>query len=315
MKVVVSTWFYSSPTGERIDYPQLGENSDEWSFKKCYWDCIVSFFYSAHHFCVNTEEIQYELVFFTNADLPLEYDFSLQDFFNKLGVKVVNFVPKHLPMDERFVRFNSQFVMVDILDAASQTVSVDDVFLIFDGDCVFVKEISISKLMELKSIGVQFIKNSWPSDAVSNGISNKLFNDTCKALTFDGLSDIEYWAGGEYFGLSGICLSLFNKQASKLYEDNLLMENPLLTEEQLFTLLFSMINDGKFSEASSIIDRVWTQPNYRTTNYQKHSELSVLHLPAEKRSGFNKYASMIGTAEIGDLELSYIGVKNIFSLD
>jgi hypothetical protein len=314
MKVIISTWFYSSPKGEKINYPQLGSDSDEWAFQKCYWDCIVSFFHSAKKNATDIS-IQYEFWFFTNKELPDAYDFSLNEYFEKNGVKVIFFEPFHIPIDPKFAQFNSQFVMIDIFKSAEKYIEKGDCFLIFDSDCIFVKDLPCNKLVELDKIGLQFIKNSWVGEAISNGISNKDFNTSSGEIISSDILCIDYWAGGEYFGLNSNNLIKFNEIADLYYQKNLFLEKPLMTEEQLFTLIFYIINAGVFSEASPFIDRIWTQPNYRTTNYSLHSNLSVLHLPAEKRSGFKKYAEMIIANEINELEISYSALKNIFSLD
>ena len=314
-KEIITTWFYSSPKGEKIKYPQIGTNSDDWEFQKHYWNCIVTFFTSAKIQLEKNNNRSYEFILFINEDLPKKYELDLDEFFLKIGVRIVKFKPTHIPNNDKFTEFKSQFVMIDILKIAENFLDDDDLFLILDSDCLFINNIPAESLLELKIKGLQFIKNKWKGKDISNGLTNIKYNEISEILIGKSIKPIEYWAGGEYFGFTKQYLCEFNKVAESLYAKNIGLQEPLLTEEQLFTLIIYKILNGEFSEASNFIRRVWTKEAYRTTDRTIDQNLSILHLPAEKGSGFKKYSELVISGQINSLIHGYDDLKEIFSLD
>jgi len=318
MNVYISTWFYESPEGERIDYPGVGNHSDTWSFQKIYWNCIYTFFETATAHCISNNEINFKFLLFLNKDLPSKsnYDdehFDPAEFLMRKNVEIINYFPEHIPSADVYSQFRTQFVMIDILEKIEKKLGDQDVFIILDSDCIFINKIPEISLVELKTIGVQYIKNSWVGDNVSNGMSNQLFNETANNLLKVDNKLINYFCGGEYFGFNKSILSKFNEEVDLLYSKNSTIPNPLKTEEQLFTVAINFIMNEKFSDAAKFIKRVWTHDGFRTTD-KSDQYLSILHLPAEKNKGFKLFCENY-IFNKNNLEFNFLNLKHLFHLE
>lgn len=319
MNIFLSTWFYSSPLGENIYYPGVGSNSDSWDFQKIYWNCIYTFFES-HSIHTKNSEFSFRNILFLNQDPPTKdlypvNDFDPKNFFERNKIEIIKFNPAHVPSAEDLETFRTQFVMIDIMKEMENVMKDDDLFLILDSDCLFIKEIPSSAIHELKEVGIQYMKNGWGSSDVSNGLTNNEFNKIIRQLNPSQKEELNYFSGGEFFGFNKKMLVKFNALASSLYDKNFMNKSPLQTEEQLFTLILDLIGNHQYSDASVFIKRVWTdQATFRTAN-ELDKNLSVLHLPAEKNRGFHKFAhDFIFGSNPQKTSSSYDEMKPLFNL-
>jgi len=294
MNIYISTWFYESPKGENVYYPGVGDKSDTWDFQKIYWNCIYSFFKTARQHCKSADNINFKFLLFLNGDIPNKglygNGFEPEKFFSDNDVDLIKFDPKHIPSDDGLKTFRTQFVMIDILKKMQFLMNPDDLFLILDSDCIFVKPIPVESFDDLAVRGIQFIPNSWSESDVSNGLNNRQFNEIGEKLSPEIHKKINYFCGGEYFGFSFDKLVEFNKRVEDLYAANFCLDFQLQTEEQLFTLCLNLMRDRDFSDASKFIRRVWTDAEKFRNAQECDDCLSVLHLPAEKNKGFYKFS-------------------------
>jgi hypothetical protein len=318
MNVYIATWFYSSPPGEKIDYPGVGINSDGWDFQSIYWNCIYSFFFSADKCCIPKENIEYKFLLFINGEVPdanlYGNAFNPHDFMVQKNVKIIKFSPEHVPQSQKLKQFRSQFVLIDILSRAQQEIGYDDVLIVLDSDCFFINPIPLNSLLELKTKGLQSYRHDWPDEYVANGLSCIEFNRIVEKLAPQSNCSINYWCGGEYFGFNYDVLKRFNLIAGDLFSRNFELDKPLITEEHLFTMIFLLLSEGKESLANSFIRRIWTGKNYNNVS-SSDEQLSIVHLPAEKVDGFKKFAhDNILSNSLKSVKTDYNAVKSYFNL-
>ena len=189
--------------------------------------------------------------------------------------------------------------------------SSNDVLIVCDSDCLFLNNIPEKFIYELRRVGLQFIKNNWHGESKIHGITNTKFNEMAGDL-LGYKSNINYFCGGEYLGFNREMLKKFNSQVKKIYEKNFISADPLKIEELLFTVVVDNLIQDQFSDSSKFIKRVWTRENHNTS-VSSDSELSILHLPAEKNRGFRLfYEKFIINNQ--DLNIDYSTVKNLFGL-
>jgi len=322
-KVWISSWFYSAPDGEKIYYPGVGSDSDTWDYKNIYWNCLYSFYESAVKHCISNSRYEFEFIFFVNDSLPddslYKNGFSPIKFFNDRKIRIVKYDPLHVNNTDSLRMFGTtQFALIDIFDIASKLIDNDDLFMIFDSDCIFVKSIPEISYEELSLCGTQILKNHWSPDEVLNGaITNKEFNAIASKFINDLDGPINHYVGGEFFGFKGGKLQDFLSTVKRFYQINSELGSPLNTEEQLFTAVISDMYSTGCSESSTYMRRIWTDAEKFRNAMPSDSELSILHLPAEKKKGFQLFAeNYIFSAPLNTGHLiSYAEIKSLFNLE
>lgn len=76
---IISTWFYTSPIGEKIGYAQMKQKSDSKAFHTVYWKNICCFFSMAHK-----SNPDARLLLFVNTPPPIQIGkLNLLDFLEQ----------------------------------------------------------------------------------------------------------------------------------------------------------------------------------------------------------------------------------------
>jgi len=94
--------------------------------------------------------------------------------------------------------------------------------------------------------------------------------------------------------MCGRNIKQFSLLCNSLYEANVELsknsQEHLETEEQIFSTAYRLFADFRFS---NYIERIWTDANkYRTVNGSENL-LTFLHIPSEKRGGFQNLFNLI----------------------
>ena len=292
--MILATWFYSSPLGENFSYPSVGNNSSDESFQTCYFKCVIDFFASSY---VNNIELlnsgSLRHIFYCNK-IPSYVDAcSFYILMRILRVEIRDFKPVKIPKfsKELDLVFGSVFSQLDVLEALALDIDDNDFVYLLDNDVIVNKSLKYRQDDYLNNPVVlkqqsgdlkQFIQGNSLSSLML--ISEKITrNINLKAYR----SYVH--TGGELVAMSGASLKKFSDMCNLIYkENNLLQSNSedfYQTEEQIFSCAYTCFQSIYFC---NYINRIWTDASkYRTVDGSEN-ELTFLHIPSEKRSGFQK---------------------------
>lgn len=157
----LATWFYSSPSGQKIYYPGVGSNSDEWAFQKTYWHCILTCMDRLA--CIYRGDPSIRLVVFLSEKAPFEairFQLDLESFLRLRQISIVYFTPQ-FPLPSSQDKFLTQFYIYDVLDAASKFLNSQDTLTLLDSDILPLNTISAEYFTKVIEKGCAFYPIKW----------------------------------------------------------------------------------------------------------------------------------------------------------
>jgi hypothetical protein len=232
-------------------------------------------------------------LFFTNTRvLPVLAGKSAEKILNELGVKVIKTDFKYKTPLGYYKAWQNQFYEFSILEhIASNYQNPNDMFLILDSDCLFLKSAAEIFSRARSAGGFLSYEMMYPENYAVNGISRTDMKSIYEDLLKHEIKEVPAYHAGEFF-LSSQSL------IKKLFADFLLLW-PLLLEkneknekklnEEAHTLSFLYFkNDLMAGGANAFIKRIWTNPVFYRNVSSTDAELTIWHLPAEKTYGLPK---------------------------
>lgn len=289
----ICTWFYEEKIGEESKYPQINLKSSSKDFKSIYWKCIVDFFITSLKY---NKKSNHE--FFTNVEfdnLPIVDNIDLKDFFTKNNIKVNNIKLTYETPKGYYGTWRNQFYIFDILNYINNRKDENMNYMILDSDCIWIKGIDKNILELIDENEVLTYKIPYKEDHIINGLNRMDMKEIFEELEDRKIEYIPYYFGGEIFvankkGIKDIC-NLVNDIWDDMMIRNKKNKKKFNEEAHLLSYLYYKLK-YKPNTLNGIIRRIWTYPFHYNSNKNDIS-LYILHMPSEKKYGFNYMFSKI----------------------
>ena len=286
------TWFYAEKKEDESFYPSVGGNTSSPEFHEVYWKCVYDFFESV----LLTQDNNIKLLFFTNVtEIPKDIEGrNLQTFLIENNIEVIHLELTNRTPSDWYKAWRNQFYVFDILNYC---LKLNGNLLILDSDC-FVRKSLIPVFEEIKNRKIITYFCGHGIDEQINGISTsemrKLYH-----LIFDEQADSLVYCGGEFIGMTTDIipkvLDLYHIIWEKNYEYYTLKQKKLNEEAHFLSLIYYRLGCSN-SIANKYIRRMWTALKYDNV-LRSDKDLSIWHLPAEKKYGFKKIYAWFGVKE------------------
>lgn len=281
---IVVAWFRQDTKIESSWYPQVGVDSSTESVHAIYWRCVAVFFSSCRRFNPGAE-----LIFYSNAQLPVLDGVDFRELFLRLQVTVRDIPYAHLPPMGYFEQWRNQFFVLDVLEDLHKNAEPDDAYLVLDTDCVVTQPLD-ELFQTVRTYGAATYTVEEIAELpsyVSNGLTSLDLERVSSEIAGRRLS-VPY-AGGELVALSRSGLEVVVAEIPPVWTECLARferGDPKFNEEaQLLSYIYAKAGLGN-GKANPYIRRIWTQ-RYSTVR-QADIEIAVWHLPAEKKLGFKR---------------------------
>lgn len=305
----ICTLVYCDLPEQRSYYPWVGAHSSSSSFHEIYWRCAAVMFATSKKFNAGVQH-----VLFTNKhedEIPAVF----MQLFKALDVKIVSLEMTYEPpagyLSYRGIPsvYHAVLYNFDVFQYLNRMSEDNDTFVVLDSDCIW-----LDNADELVSAVCQKGIVNYPIDYSEDHVINGLTRNDCKNIYEEVLcnpcSSAPIHYGGELYGMTGQALK---KIASELDLIWLAMMDRFTQGKKVFTaeehFLSFIFNKLEYSPTlgERFIKRV-------AINEQCKKVYPVLHLPAQKKSGFVKFFDAIQTTALLYLERwDYIEVcKDIF---
>lgn len=285
MKKIIATWIYLDNEDEKSYFPQMGGDSSNLNFQKTYWKCVACFFATSLRY--NKE---YEHYLFTNStEIPSIDGFNLKKFFEENHIKVIQVKNLYKLPKDYYKSFNNQFYEFSIIDYLSKELNPEDSFLLLDSDCIFTK--SASNLFdEINSSIAGSYVYPYSENVEINGITRiqmkKLFNELGIVATNN-----PFYCAGEILLCNGEFLQKIAVDFTKLFPILLSKhknDKTKFNEEAHVLTYFYYKYNAKIGNLDKYIKRIWTDSKSFRNTEESDFNLTIWHLPAEKKYGFNR---------------------------
>lgn len=283
----ISTWFYAESKGEESNYPQVKISSSSNKFQLIYWKCIVSFFKTSLEF---NKQCKHE--FFTNVNIdtiPRVDGFDIKEFFDKNNIKITNIDLTYKTPEGYFGSWRNQFYIFDILKNINSREENSSNYIILDSDCIWIKNLDEKFYKMLNEKELLAYEIPYDNDHIINGISRLDMKEIYEDLEDKTLNIIPSYYGGEVFvgntiaikKICNICDEVWSEMIER-YRQNKIKFNE---EAHLLSYIYYKLGYDK-DNLSNYIRRIWTYP-FHYNSKKKDLELAILHMPSEKKYGFN----------------------------
>lgn len=288
--VYIVTGMCCDEEGQESKYPQ-GSNAKSSSekFQSVYWRCAVLYFASSVR---NNPEAQH--ILFTNADrIPNLESFNTVEFFDKIGVKVVQIPFTYQPPLEYYPAFRSTFFKFDIIQYLKNNSELNDRCIALDSDCVWVN--SADRIIaDIEKEGLVTYDLYEPDDKKISGLTRREMQTIYEELGYKVDEPPKYF-GAEFIVGSGKHIKILSDEVDSIWETCLQRfaegKTKFYTEEQMLTYIYNKLGYARGS-GNAYFNRVWTSPIYYTAT-EADFKMDVWHLPAEKGYGIKRLFAQV----------------------
>jgi len=308
--VYIVTGMCCDEEGQESKYPQGSDaKSSSEKFQLVYWRCAVVYFASSVR---NNPEAQH--ILFTNADrIPNIESFNTVEFFNKIGVKVVQIPFTYQPPIEYYPAFRSTFFKFDIIQYLKNHSESNDLCIALDSDCVWVN--SADRIIaDIEKHGLTTYDLYEPDDKKISGLTRQEMQKIYEELGYKVDEPPKYF-GAEFIVGNGKHIKILSDEVDSIWETCLQRfaagETKFNTEEQMLSYIYNKLGYAR-SSGNAYFNRVWTSPIYYTAN-EADLKMDVWHLPAEKGYGIKRLFTQVANptsdfwnVPVGELFLKYV---------
>lgn len=279
------TWMYSLDAGDKVAHLQTGKNSDSLKVQNIYWRCLFCLFESSHR--KNGDKVKH--VLYVNKLPPLYIDgISTQDLIEKYKIEIKEFKTFTRPPKGYYKAWSTQFLILDILKDASFYMSAEDRLILLDGDCIFSKPLPDEFYNELDKEKALFYTIDYPIDHVNHELTLSDLRQITQEMSGRKCIDMNY-QGGEIICLSGVIIKAFHDKAREIYAQSIKRfeegKKKYNTEEPLFSAVSWELGLKSYG-ANPYIKRLWTDLASGVNLEENDVNLTIWHLPGEKKHGF-----------------------------
>lgn len=308
---ILATWMYSPPDGDRSVHHQVGAAIGSQKVRNYYWRSAVCFFASAALHAPDARRL-----FFINQDPPQTIDgINVHALLARLGVEVMRLDTITRPPHDFHAAWNTQFIVIDALEKLAGLAAPDQPVFLLDSDCVLVRPIGRQILERIAEDGVLRYTLECGDDEPNNGLSNRDLGRLAAAYDPPLQREVIRYAGGEIFCGMGGKLGELVRLARAAFAESLRRHaagQPKFNEEaHLLSYVYEVLG-ARDGSANDLIRRIWTDCGVYCNVDGKERELTIWHLPAEKKAGFIKMFRRLG--EGGDFPADLAECERLFNL-
>mgnify|MGYP002398947360 CR=1 FL=1 len=294
---VVVTWMYSSPAHESIHHAQTGPNSGSQEVKNYYWRCVFLLFESSQRLNKGVRHI-----LLLNELPPKEIDgIDISILIRQYNIEIFYFDNITISPRDYYGAWNTQFLIIDILEKLQSIVENDDAVMVLDSDVVFNRSIDHAFEVLLKNEQAMLYDINYRHNYKINGLTRLELLGVSRALNDNFPADDFIYSGGEFVCCIGSQIIKIAELARETYNKCLIRHEHGLDkfneEAQLLSYVYHVLG-YKNGTANEYIARIWTDRTIYTNINGSEKDLMLWHLPAEKKRGFvevfNTYALVDG---------------------
>ena len=288
----ISTWLYAEPPGEESVYPQVvGQGAPSSTrFQAVYWRCVAVFFASARRWMPEAR-----LVLATNAEaVPAVDGRDLGALLDRLGVETVRLEYTFRPPAGYYGAWANQFYVFDVVRWLAAEVAEGGVGMVLDSDCVWARSGGRMAAMTRRH-GALTYDLGLPEDGAQNGLTlaemGALYADLVPALGGAAPDSTPPYVGGELVAATGAVLREIDALAAELWPEMLRRHAaglPRFNEEaQALSYLYHRLG-VPYGTANPYLRRIWTTLLQGDDARAPDLDLTVWHVPGEKRYGLRR---------------------------
>jgi len=286
-RCIIITWMYSSPKGEQFVHTQVGRRSSDIAYQAYYWRCVFLLFESSDRLNRSARHI-----LFVNQLPPASIDgIDIGVLMKQYRVEVVFFDTLTLSPSDYYGAWNTQFLVLDVLDWVANHCKSDDVVFILDSDVVFIKPIDQKLLSDLRAKKALLYSLDLGENYVNNGLTPAELLDVAKDLDPHFPASSFVYSGGEFICILASEAPRVASMAREVYlrclERHRKGQKKFNEEAHLLSFVYQSLGYENYS-ANSVVKRIWTDRSVESNVTGDEGSLIMWHLPAEKKSGFVK---------------------------
>lgn len=287
-KKYVVTWFHADNANSAGTYSQVRGVSSSETFKDVYRRCLYTFFYSAK--LANPDAI---LRLYVNQPLsnrtPTES--VVTQLLVDLGVEIKLLAYKSNPPSTFTRAWRNQFYLLDVIEDLSSEIADIDLVTVLDSDIVWTGADSTAIFWEeLRQRTLLTYQIGYDRNLKVNGLSEADLENLYLDKDQPPRKIIRY-AGGEFVACSGKTLRDLTMKVGeishRMFSRHNLDHSFVFEEAHILSLAYSSI-PARQGDGSAFIKRIWTQPLKPRNTTPSDVELTMWHVPAEKRYGLRR---------------------------
>jgi len=294
MTNVIVTWVYCPPTGSKYVHSQTGADSDTAEVQALYWRCAASLFASssAVHNPAGTRHL-----LFSNVEPPARiFGVDLRAMLRENRVEVCLLEKVTCTPMDYYEAWNTQFIVLDLLRHLEGRVDEKDAVLVLDSDCIFRRAISPSARARLANEKALLYTINYGRNYVVNGLSPDQMASIEHQIEGCDLRPDEpfLYHGGELVCLRGDQLAVVEAQGRRVLaaclERHQKRKIKYNEEAHLLSHVYRKLGYPSFgANEEKLIRRLWTDRSITRNIQGNEDELTIWHLPSEKRVGVKRF--------------------------
>jgi hypothetical protein len=288
--VYIVTGMCCDEEGQESKYPQGSDaKSSSAKFQAVYWRCAVVYFASSVR---NNPKAQH--ILFTNADrTPNIENFNTTEFFDKIGVKVVQIPFTYQPPLEYYHAFRSTYFKFDMVKYLKNNSELSDRCIALDSDCVWVN--SADRIIaDIEKHGLTTYDLYEPDDKIISGLTRQEMQKIYEELGYK-IDEPPKYFGAEFIVGSGKHIKILSEEIDSIWKTCLQRfaegKTKFNTEEQMLSYIYNKLGYAH-SSANAYFNRVWTSPIIYTAT-EADFKMDVWHLPSEKGFGIKRLFTQV----------------------
>lgn len=296
-RTTIATWIVLDEPEEASEYPSVGTDSSRPEFQEVYWRCIALFFLTAR-----AHNPQHPLQLYCNRPVAEAAPPRIAALLGRLGVRELTLPLTHRLPPEAASRWGNVFYELDIL---AHFAACDDApsLLLADSDCIWRRPFAPFEA-RLRNEGCLLYtlqprdQKNYQGDVLINGMSRRRMAELAESLFGRGPVGEMPYQGGEFSAFTRAWCHSALPLARRLWQHaraEAMAPDDVRTEEHVWTIIAAAMG-VRPSGANDIIRRIWT--NFDAANARPEDlDLTLWHLPAEKKFGFRRMWQAIEAGE------------------
>lgn len=288
----IVTWFVADEAEDATFFPQMGARSDAPEAQAVYWRCVVDFFASS--LAVNAGRRH---LFFANVAPPCVDGIDIGALLARWGVEIVRRpITFRLPRGT-VERWGNQFYVFDILAHFAQSDAAERV-LVLDSDCLWLRPVDAMEAA-IDRNGALTYELGTDEHAVDEAINGLSRAGMARFLAAAGgpASDVVPYCGGEIIAAARPDILRMVEQVGRLWDSIVRQVADAPKEEAHFLSVLYAFQGYAAGTANPFIRRMWT--TFKHNNLRPADcDLTIWHLPAEKRTGFRDLFGEIAAGNV-----------------
>ena len=318
MTITIASWIVLDEPDDATAFPSAGRDSAAAAVQRVYWHCLGLFFLTAR---VHNPDVP--LMLYANVDTDVAAPPDVRAALQNLGV-----VSRKIDLTLRLPRgtvasFGNQFYVLDVIrDFADR--GTTDALVLTDSDCIWRR--SVRNMETALRSHECLLYTLAPADQkgyevgrLLNGMTHARMSEIAQREFGLPTGHQVQYHGGEFFAATGAFCQRIQPQVAKLWQVAMreaALPDAIKEEAHFLSILTDGLGVAPWT-ANAFVRRIWT--NFEDLNaVPADDDLTLWHLPSEKRFGFRRLWQHVSTSsqdllsftpdEINRLTTRYMGV-------